>query len=116
MNPSANLGWNENERLSFNKRMDFDCMIALAFEHHLALANNVPLDETVKWLLSIASYGLIEFVEKEDETVKRMLALKGDIFPNYNMDNFEKNILFKSKIENKTQISDTRFLYEFSKD
>ena len=54
MNPSANLGWNENERLSFNKRMNFDCMIALAFEHHLALANNVPLNETVNWLVSIA--------------------------------------------------------------
>ncbi len=116
MNPSANLGWNENERLSFNKRVNFDCMIALAFEHHLALANNVPLDETVKWLVSIASYGLIEFVEKEDETVKRMLTLKGDIFPNYNMNNFEKNILLKCKIKNKTQISNTRFLYEFSKD
>ena len=116
MNPSANLGWNENERLSFNKRMDFDCMIALAFEHHLALANNVPLNETVNWLVSIAPYGLIEFVEKEDETVKRMLSLKGDIFPNYNMNNFEKNILLKCKIKNKTQISKTRFLYEFSKD
>ena len=116
MNPSANLGWNENERLSFNKRMNFDCMIALAFEHHLALANNVPLNETVNWLVSIAPYGLIEFVEKEDETVKRMLSLKGDIFPNYNMNNFEKNILLKCKIKNKTQISKTRFLYEFSKD
>ena len=115
MNPSTNLGWNEMERLGFNKRTNFDCMIALAFEHHLALANNVPLDEMVKWLLKIAPHGLIEFVDKEDETIKKMLALKGDIFPDYNIDNFEKNISLQSKIKNKTQISKTRVLYEFSK-
>jgi len=103
------------ERLGFNKRTNFDCMIALAFEHHLALANNVPIDEMVKWLLKIAPHGLIEFVDKEDETIKRMLALKGDIFPDYNIDNFEKNISLQSKIRNKTQISKTRVLYEFSK-
>ena len=45
-------------------------MIALAFEHHLALTNNIPLEETIKWLMNIAPKGLIEFVDKNDETVK----------------------------------------------
>ena len=115
MNPSSNLGWDETERLSFNKRLNFSAVIALAFEHHLALANNVPLDQVIKWLTNIAPKGLIEFVDKEDETIKRMLSIKGDIFPDYNINSFEKNILLSSKIVNKTIISKTRIIYEFSK-
>ena len=115
MNPSCNLGWNESERSSFSKRLNFDAVIALAFEHHLALANNVPLDQTIKWLTDIAPKGLIEFVDKEDETIKRMLSIKGDIFPNYSIDSFEENILLNSKIVNKTRVSKTRIIYEFSK-
>ena len=116
MNPSSKLGWNENERKSFNERITFDAVIALAFEHHIALANNVPLEDTVKWLMNIAPIGLIEFVDKEDETIKKMLSLKGDIFPNYNQINFEKCIENNGKIINKTIISNTRAMYEFKKD
>lgn len=115
MNPSSKLGWDENERKSFNERITFDAVIALAFEHHIALANNVPLEDTVKWLMNIAPIGLIEFVDKEDETVKKMLSLKGDIFPNYNQKNFEKYIENNGKIIKKTIISKTRVMYEFKK-
>ena len=90
-------------------------MLALAFEHHLTLGNNVPLDQTINWLMSIAKKGLIEFVDKEDETVKRMLTLKGDIFPNYTKNNFEKLILKNGSIVNKTILSKTRIIYEFKK-
>ena len=90
-------------------------MIALAFEHHLALGNNIPLEDVVKWIMNIAPKGLIEYVDKDDETVKKMLALKGDIFPNYNLKNFEKYIESNGKIINKSSISNTRILYEFEK-
>ena len=112
-NPSARLGWFEKERDSFIDRLNFDAVIALAFEHHLALANNVPLEDVVKWIMKIAKKGLVEFVDKTDETVVRMLSLKGDIFPNYNQENFEKYILSNGKIINKSIISNTRILYEF---
>ena len=91
-------------------------MIALAFEHHLTIAKNIPLDEVIMWIISLAPKGLIEFIPKSDETVKKMLSLKGDIFPDYNLQNFEKNILLNGKIINKTIINDTRVLYEFKKD
>ena len=115
MNPSSKLGWNESERMSFNERLNFDAVIALAFEHHLALGNNVPLNQALDWLMNIAPIGLIEFVDKKDETVKQMLSLKGDIFPGYNQDEFEKNILKSAEITNKTNLTDTRTLYEFKK-
>ena len=65
-NPSTNSGWNENERKSFKGRANFDAVIALAFEHHLAIAKNIPLGEVILWILSLAPNGLIEFVPKND--------------------------------------------------
>jgi hypothetical protein len=65
--------------------------------------------------MRIAPIGLIEYVDKEDETVKKMLSLKGDIFPDYNKENFERNILSNGSIVNKIDISSTRTLYEFKK-
>ena len=44
-----------------------------------------------------------------------MLSLKGDIFPDYNKENFEKNILVNGSIVNKIDLSETRILYEFKK-
>ena len=59
--------------------------------------------------------GLIEFVDKKDETVQQMLSLKGDIFPEYNQYEFEKHILKSAEIINKTNLTETRTLYEFKK-
>ena len=41
-------------------------------------------------LISLAPKGLIEFVPKEDPTVKLMMSLKGDIFPDYTEENFKR--------------------------
>jgi ribosomal protein L11 methylase PrmA len=113
-NPSSNIGWNENERKSFKSRAKFDGLLALAFEHHLCIAKNIPLEETIKWMSSIAPKGLIEFVPKNDSTVQKMLSLKGDIFPNYSENHFF-NLLSKfSKVISVNQITDTgRKIYEY---
>ena len=111
-NPASLTGHPDNTKL-FIDRLNFDAVVALAFEHHLALAQNIPLEEVVSWVMSIAKNGLIEYVDKADETVKKMLSIKGDIFPTYNQKNFEKNILLNGKILNKTTLSKTRILYEF---
>ena len=91
-------------------------MLALAFEHHLAIAKNIPLDQVIEFLTNIAPRGLIEFVPKEDNTIKKMLSLKGDIFKDYNELNF-KNILSKvSKIESEKTVSAFgRKIFEYSK-
>ena len=115
VNPSPNQGWNQQERKGLAERIKFDGMIALAFNHHLAIAKNIPLEESIKWLVSFASKGIIEFVPKNDETVKKMLQLREDIFLKYNEENF-KNILSKyTKILTKHVVSSSgRTLYEFN--
>ena len=115
-NPSVNLGWNESERKGFKSRANFDALIALAFEHHLAIAKNIPLDQTVKWLIGLAPKGLIEFIPKNDETIKRMLKLKGDIFQNYNENNFKNYILNHANIISELVISSSgRKLFEYER-
>lgn len=87
-NPSPNQGWRQSERQGFAERARVDGLIALAFEHHLAIAKNTPLDQLLPWMLQIAPQGVIEFVPKSDPTVQRMLALREDIFPDYTEDAF----------------------------
>ena len=113
-NPSSNIGWNELERKSFNKRANFDGLLALAFEHHLAIAKNIPLEDTINWLINLAPRGLIEFVPKNDETIQKMLKFKGDIFPDYNENNFRDFIEKKAKIISISQVTSSgRKIYEY---
>ena len=115
-NPSTRIGWNEEERKSFKDRANFDCVLALAFEHHLSLAKNIPLEELLEWLISIAPKGLIEFVPKNDQTVIKMLEIKGDIFHDYTEENFEKFIKKNAKIISKKNITKSgRKIYEFER-
>ena len=81
-NPSSSIGWFENERLGFLKRAKFDASLSLAFEHHLIIGKNIPMESFIKWITLISSKGLIEFVPKTDKMIKVMLNLKKDIFPN----------------------------------
>ena len=102
--------------MGFTERMNFTGMLSLAFEHHLAIAKNIPLDQTVKWLVKTAPQGLIEFVPKNDETVKRMLSLKGDIFKDYNEENFKSLILKDASIISEKIVSDSgRKIFEFKR-
>ena len=115
-NPSSNIGWHQKERRGFIERANFSAIIALAFEHHLAIAKNIPLNDVVSWLVSLAPTGLIEFVPKEDETIKKMLEFKGDIFPEYTEENFDKYLSKESKIISKSIVSNSgRTIYEYKR-
>jgi ribosomal protein L11 methylase PrmA len=115
-NPSPNQGWRQSERRGFAERANADALIALAFEHHLAIGRNVPLVDVVNWLVSLAPVGIIEFVPKADSTVQKMLALREDIFPDYNEAAFEAAIQRKAKIVGKQVISESgRTLYRYDR-
>ncbi|MGH8563175.1 MAG: class I SAM-dependent methyltransferase [Gammaproteobacteria bacterium] len=46
-NPSPAQGWNTVERMGLADRARADALLALAFEHHLAIGRNVPLEDVV---------------------------------------------------------------------
>jgi ribosomal protein L11 methylase PrmA len=106
VNPSPAQGWLEAERSSFAARSHFDFLIALAVEHHLAIGRNVPLDQTVRWLVGLAPRGVIEFVQKTDSTVQRMLALREDIFADYTEQNFRTLLAANARLVDSTTVSD----------
>ena len=115
-NPSSNIGWRQKERKGFMERLNFDFVMALAFEHHLAIAKNIPLDDVIEWITSLAPKGIIEFVPKNDETIQSMIKLKGDIFPNYNLENFKKILSNKTKITSEKIVSRSgRILFSFER-
>lgn len=115
-NPSPSQGWRQSERQGFFERADPDALIALAFEHHLAIGKNVPLPYVVEWLVSLAPQGIIEFVPKEDPTIRKMLAIRDDIFPQYDAETFEEAIRRFARIDVSQPVSASgRTLYRYSR-
>ncbi|MFP9135988.1 class I SAM-dependent methyltransferase [Devosia sp. XGJD_8] len=115
-NPAPSQGWNGAERRGFAERYSADAVIALAFEHHLAIAHNVPLPEVVEWIVGLAPAGIIEFVPKEDPTIQKMLALRTDIFDDYNIHTFRQSLSAVADIQQEFQVSSTgRTLFEFTR-
>jgi ribosomal protein L11 methylase PrmA len=104
-NPSPSQGWLQHERAGFQERYTADAVLALAFEHHLAIAHNVPLDQFVSWLTAIAPKGVVEFVPKSDPTVIKMLALREDIFPHYTLEAFLTHLSGKARIVRQEAVS-----------
>jgi len=111
-NPSGGIGWRNAERRSLAERGPADLALALALIHHLAIANNLSLDEIASFLRSIARTLIIEFVPKDDSQVRRMLAVRPDIFPDYHQGAFEAAFQREFDILNRESIGESsRTLY-----
>lgn len=116
VNPSPGQGWRARERKSIENRDKPDAIIALAFEHHLAIARNVPLPDVVDWLTSLAPHGVIEFVQKSDPTIQRMLALREDIFTDYSEQTFAEALEKVGYVVKKLTVSGSeRVLYWYER-
>jgi len=89
MNPTPDLGWANNERMSIISRGPCDTVMALALVHHLAISNNVPLCNIAEYLSKLCKSLIIEFVPKKDSQVQKLLATREDIFPHYDQKHFE---------------------------
>ncbi len=101
-NPSPPIGWELRERFSFGERVSGASVVALALVHHLALSNNVPLSRLADFFAGIANKLIIEFVPKEDSQVRRLLATRADVFPDYQVGaferEFERHFAIKTKV------------------
>lgn len=111
-NPSPDLGWQNQERMSLAARGPTDAIFALALIHHLAISNNVPLNMLAEFFANLGHWLVIEFVPKSDSQVKRLLASREDIFPDYITESFENIFSQKFIIHSTEPIKDTdRRLY-----
>ena len=114
VNPSPGSGWLEQERPGLLERRGADAILALAFIHHLAIGRNLPLEQVVDWLVSLAPAGVIEFVPKEDSMVQDMLSMREDIFPDYTDEAFSSHLSRRAEIHAKVKVpGGVRTLYRY---
>lgn len=111
--PSPAIGWRGSERPSFLDRMRPDLVLCLAVVHHLALTNNVPLDEIVAFLGGFGAPVVVEFPHREDPMTTRLLARKrSGLFDSYDTANWERALEQRFVIEQRVELpSATRTLY-----
>ena len=102
--PTPAIGWDNLERESFFERSHPDIILALALIHHLAIANNLPLPMIAEFFAKHSSNLIIEFVPKEDSQVRLLLTAREDIFPDYDIDNFEKEFSKYFQIKSKSKV------------
>lgn len=97
-NPAPSQGWAQAERPGWLDRGPADSLLALAVVHHLAIGRNVPLPAVVDWLVRLAPTGVVEFADKNDPQVQRMLSLRKDVFPDYSLDGFLAAVKARARV------------------
>ena len=107
-NPSPGIGWEGRERASFIERRLVDLVTAFALIHHLAISNNLSFGKISNFLKKISKILIIEFVPKDDEMIKRMLAFREDIFKDYTQECFEKEFAEDFIIDEVVRINDSK--------
>jgi hypothetical protein len=111
-NPSPGTGWENKERMSLAERGPADAVLALAVIHHLAISNNVPLNMIAGFFKNICNSLIIEFIPKSDPKVRKLLATREDIFPDYRQESFEREFSKLFTIQSRADITDSqRTLY-----
>ena len=115
-NPSSATGLNNKERISFINRTNCDVGLALALVHHLAIGKNIPFEKLAELFENLADHFIIEFIPKTDNKVTFMLQQKKDIYPRYNVQNFEMAFEKYFMIQKKQEVKNSdRTLYLFRK-
>jgi hypothetical protein len=110
--PTPGLGWRGSERRRLEDRGRPDLVLCLALVHHLALGANVPLEEVVAWLGSLGAPLVVEFADRADPMVRRMLADKPLPGRTYSTEHFETCLEGETRVRERIMLeSGTRTLY-----
>ena len=102
-------GWRGLERRRLEDRGRPDLVLCLALVHHLAIGRNVPFAELVAWLRGLGARLVIEFADRDDLMVSRLLAAKREeVHEGYGQEAFGEGF----EVERREQLgSGTRTLY-----
>lgn len=87
-NISPNQGWAGRERQALDSRHKPDLVMCLALIHHIRVSANVPVPHFLDWLRSLGCAVILEFVNREDEMFKKLLANKSVEYADYNLASF----------------------------
>ena len=111
--PSPGLGWRGRERLPLAERGAPDLVLALALVHHLMISRTIPQRELVDWLADLGGELVVEFPDRDDVMVKRLLSRKREgSHPDYTRSAFEESLRARFEIVSSVELpSGTRALY-----
>lgn len=111
--PSPAIGWSNAERATLIDRGSPELALCLALVHHLSISRNVPLREIVRWLRSLGSEVVIEFPDRSDPMVQRLLGAKREeAHPDYSCETFERLLGSSFRIIESLELATgTRTLY-----
>ncbi|MEM9467400.1 MAG: methyltransferase [Actinomycetota bacterium] len=111
--PSPALGWRTRERSTLVERVDADLVLALALVHHLAISGTVPLPEVVAMLRDFDAEVVVEFPDRDDPMVRRLLSRKRDgLFDHYTLDGFVEAVEARFEVLERSALrSGTRHLF-----
>jgi hypothetical protein len=121
LNPSAAIGFQNNERFSFLNRISAfspDATLALAVIHHMSLSGNIPFERSADFFASFSNHLIIEFPDRDDSWVQRLLNSKADFkdyFDFYNQENFEMSYLKVFALIEKISIPNSKRVMYFLK-
>jgi len=115
--PTPAIGWRLFERKSLLDRLRGDFGLALALIHHLRISGGIPLSEALGLLTSLTTSGVVEWVGREDSMVKRLLALRPDVYDDYTQPQFEALLGRHGRIESQLTLpGGQRTLYLWTRD
>jgi SAM-dependent methyltransferase len=111
--PSPDLGWRGRERASLERRGTPELALCLAIVHHVCITGNVPVREFLDWLRSLDAALVLEFPDRGDPMVQRLLSGKREgSNPDYEKTVFEQALGERFTIDRSAPVSETRTLYE----
>jgi hypothetical protein len=111
--PSPDLGWRGRERASLERRGTPELALCLAVVHHVCITGNVPVREFLDWLRALGTALVIEFPDRADPMVQRLLSGKREgSNPDYDKAVFERALEDRFAIDRSAPVSETRTLYD----
>ena len=116
--PSPGMGWRNSEALSFFDRAAgrFDCVIALAFLHHMLVTERIPLREVLSAVCDLTTkIAVIEFVAPEDDMFRVLLRGRDELHRGLNTQIFEAEAKRRFEIVRVHPTAPTRSVYVLRK-
>ncbi|MGB5835252.1 MAG: hypothetical protein WBG92_25145 [Thiohalocapsa sp.] len=107
-NISPAQGWAGQERKAFDQRGKPDLVVCLALIHHIRISANVPLVLFLDWLRSLDCEIVIEFVDRHDEMVEKLLVNKKEVYDDYSRSEFERLIGERYRVETSSELKGGR--------
>jgi len=103
-NMSPNHGFAANERVSLEQRAKPDLIMCLAVIHHIRMTANIPCKNYLSYLRSLNCEVIIEFVNRDDEMVIKLLKNKHEQYLDYNINTFKEEVVKSFEIKSSVKL------------